>query len=167
MTAGDAITAYTWMINEDNTGTTSQRNPNPGSGCSPADAGYPDSCAWTSVAGLRSSAPVVAQGDETTLDGSTGITLPAGRYLISVMADGFKLDGTHFSVPADPGLIEVPLQPLPLPTATATAEVFADVTSANGQYDPGEDGLPGFTGKLADYLGQVNTDVFGNPLCTS
>ena len=41
----------------------------------------------------------------------------------------------------------VPLQPLPLPTATVEAEVFADVTSANGQYDPGEDGLSGFTGQ--------------------
>ncbi|MHB8893521.1 MAG: hypothetical protein ACYC65_15910, partial [Candidatus Limnocylindrales bacterium] len=148
-------------------GTNAQRTANAGSGCSPADAGYPDSCAWTSIAGLRSSAPVVAQGDETTLNGTDGITLDPGRYLISVLADGYKLDGTPFSVPADPGTIEVPLQPLPLPTATATAEVFADVTSANGQYDPGEDGIPGFTGRLADYLGQVNTDVFGNPLCTT
>ena len=167
VTEGQAVSVYKWMINEDNTGSNAQRNPNTGSGCSPADAGYPDSCKWTSIASLRSSAPVVAQGDETTLDGNTGITLPAGRYLISVLADGYKLDGTPFTIPADPGTIEVPLQPLPLPTATASAEVFADVTSANGQYDPGEDGLSGFTGKITDYLGQVNTDVFGNPLCTT
>ena len=60
----------------------------------------------------------------------------------------------------------MPLQPLPLPTTTIKAQVFADVTEANGQFDPGEDGLSGFTGKITDYLGQVNTDVFGNPLCT-
>ncbi len=47
VTAGQAVAEYKWMINEDNTGTNAQRNPNPGSGCSPADAGYPDSCAWT------------------------------------------------------------------------------------------------------------------------
>jgi hypothetical protein len=168
VTAGDAVAHYKWMINLDNTGTTAQRTADPGSGCSTQDAGYPDSCNWASIAGLRSSAPVVAQGDETTLNGADGLNLPDGRYLVSVLADGYKLDGTHFSVPlAGSGLVTVPLQPLPLPTATATAEVFADVTSANGQYDPGEDGLPNFTGKLADYLGQVNTDVFGNPLCTT
>ena len=66
-----------------------------------------------------------------------------------------------------PGVVVVPLQPLPLPTATIKAQVFADVTEANGQYDPGEDGLSGFAGKITDYLGQVNTDVFGNPLCTT
>ncbi len=40
------------------------------------------------------------------------------------------------------------------------------MTETNGQFDPGEDGLAGFAGKIADSLGQVNTDVFGNPLCT-
>ena len=91
-----------------------------------------------------------------------------GRYLISVLADGFKLDGTPFTVPMDePGVVEVPLQPTPLSTATIKAQVFADVTGANGQYDPGEDGLPGFAGFITDYIGQVTTDVFGNPLCTA
>ncbi|MCJ7711381.1 MAG: hypothetical protein MUQ32_11210, partial [Chloroflexi bacterium] len=164
---GDAVTSYKWMINEDNTGSTAQRNTNPGSGCSSQDAGYPDSCNWTSIAGLASSAPVAAQGDETTLNGTDFVTLAPGRYLISVLADGYKLDGTPFTVPLpDPGRVVVPLQPLPLPTATVKAQAFADVTSANGQYDPGEDGLPGFAGKITDYIGQVNTDVFGNPLCT-
>ncbi len=163
---GDPVTAFKWMINLDNTGTTTQRSANPGSGCSSQDAGYPDSCKWASIAGLRSSAPVVAQGDETTFP-SGGLDLPDGRYLVSVLADGYKLDGTPFSVPLeDPGTVDVPLQPLPLPTATIKAQVFLDVTEANGQYDPGEDGISGFTGKIADYLGQVNTDVFGNPLCT-
>ena len=84
-----------------------------------------------------------------------------------MLADGFKLDGTPFTIPMEsPGVVTVPLQPLPLPTATIKAQIFADVTSTNGQYDPGEDGLPGFAGKITDYLGQVTTDVFGNPLCT-
>ena len=168
VTEGTPVTAYKWMINKDNTGTTEQRSANPGSGCSSTDAGYPDSCHWTSISGLRSSAPVAAQGDETTLNGTTGISgLAPGRYLISVLADGYKLDGTPFTIPLEsPGLVSVPLQPVPLPTATIKAQVFADVTGTNGQYDPGEDGLPGFAGFITDYIGQVTTDVFGNPLCT-
>ena len=173
VTKGDAVPAYTWMINEDNTGTTVTRNANPGSACSAwldaahtqPNPAYPGSCTWTSIAGLASSAPVVAQGDESDI--ASGLDLPDGRYLISVLADGYKLDGTHFTIPMEaPGVVTVPLQPLPLPTATIKSQVFADVTSANGQYDPGEDGLPGFSGKITDYIGQVNTDVFGNPLCT-
>ncbi len=173
---GDPITTYKWIINEDNTGQNTTRNANPGGDCSAwldaahaqPNPAYPDSCKWTSIAGLASSAPVAAQGDETTLNTSTGISgLAPGRYLISVLADGFKLDGTPFTVPMEaPGVVEVPLQPSPLPTATIKAQVFADVTSANGQFDPGEDGLPGFAGYITDYIGQVTTDVFGNPLCT-
>jgi uncharacterized repeat protein (TIGR01451 family) len=164
---GDPIGAYKWMINLDNTGTTSQRTANPGSGCSSQDADYPDSCHWASIAGLASSAPVVAQGDQATFP-AAGLTLDPGRYLVSVLADGFKLDGTPFTIPMEsPGNVVVPLQPWPLPTATIKAQVFADVTEANGQFDPGEDGLPGFAGKITDYLGQVNTDVYGNPLCST
>ena len=174
VTAGDAVTTYKWMINEDNTGTTTTRNADPGSPCSPwedaahtvINAAYPGSCDWTSIAGLASSAPVVAQGTEADLGTGTSLDLPNGRYLISVLADGYKLDGTPFTLPAADGLVVVPLQPLPLPTTTIKAQVFADVTEANGQFDPGEDGIPGFAGKITDYLGQVNTDVFGNPLCT-
>ena len=67
---GDAVTAFKWMINLDNTGTTTQRNANPGErlldiGCrtipTPASGRRSPAC--------KSSAPVVAQGDETTLPG--------------------------------------------------------------------------------------------------
>ncbi len=39
---GDAIPEFKYVINIDNTGTTDQRSPEPGSGCSTADASYPD-----------------------------------------------------------------------------------------------------------------------------
>ena len=167
------VTSYKWMINEDNTGTTATRNAKPGGPCSPwtdtahttPNPDYPGSCDWTSISGLETNAPVVAQGTQDDLDTGTPITLPEGRYLISVLADGFKLDGTPFSVPAD-GQVVVPLQPWPMPAATVKAQVFVDVTETNGQFDPGEDGIANFSGKIADSLGQVNTDVFGNPLCT-
>ena len=93
---GDAISTYNYIINVDNTGTTVQRSPAPGTGCSPQDAGYPDSCKWTSIAGVPGSSPIYTQG--TQADFAPASTIPDGRYLISVLADGYKLDGKHFTV---------------------------------------------------------------------
>ena len=40
--------------------------------------------------------------------------------------------------------------------------------STNGQPDiPAERGLPGFAAQLNDVLGDISTDVYGNPLCTT
>ncbi len=174
-----AITTYKYIINVDNTGTTTQR-PNPTTGappvaCTPADPGYPDSCQWVSIAGAASNSPIYAQGDQT--DFGTGITFPAKctaaapcRYLISVLADGHKLDGAHFTVPlpnpVNGANVVVQLQPFPLPDATIQAAVFEDVSPVNGAPDlPAEHGLAGFVGHIADYIGEVTTDVYGDPLC--
>jgi SdrD B-like protein len=168
VTAGDPITAYRFIINEDNTGSTEQRETSPD--CTPENPDYAmgdaNPCAWTSVAGLASSSPIVTQGDETILNDATSLTLPDGRYLISVLADGYKLDGLHFSIPRANPLLTVDLQPDPLPTATVQALVFGDTSLADGQIDANEDGLAGFGGHIADTLGEVSTDVFGNPICT-
>ena len=117
--------------------------------------------------GAKSSAPIYTQGDQSDF-ATGGLTLPDGRYLISVMADGFKLDGVHFTVPLpDTGLVTVELQPTPLPTATIKAQIFEDISPTNSAPDlPIEHGLAGFTGQIKDYLGQIITDVFGNPICT-
>jgi hypothetical protein len=163
--AGDAVTEYSFIINEDNTGSTEQRNPS--QGCSPEDADYPASCHWASIAGLASSAPILTQGTQDDLSDSATLDLPDGRYLISVLADGYRLDGLHFTLPAEGGDLTVELQPTPLPTATIKAQVFADISQANGQYDPGENGLANFEGHISDVLGEVSTDVFGNPLCST
>jgi uncharacterized repeat protein (TIGR01451 family) len=160
----DPIAAFKYIINVDNTGETTQRTPS--AGCSPAGGtSYPSSCSWTSV-GIKSSAPIFTQGDEA--DFASGIDLPAGRYLISVLADGFKLDGIHFTMPlTEAAPLVVELQPTPLPTATIKAQVFEDISPTNSAPDlPAEHGLAGFRGQIADYLGQVITDVFGNPMCT-
>ncbi len=167
--AGDPVTEYKYIINIDNTGTTEQRSP--ADGCSPeAGAEYPASCDWTSIAGVAGSSPIYTQGDQSDFAGG-GLDLPDGRYLISVLADGYKLDGAHFSVPLpDPVFgsnLTVELQPQPLPTATIHAFIFEDISPTNGAPDvPVEQGLPGFVGHIVDYLGEVTTDVFGNPLCT-
>ena len=178
VTQGDAITNYKYIINIDNTGTTDQR-PDPITGalpvdCTPAGSNYPGSCDWVSIAGAATSSPIFTQGDQSDFAGNSGVTFPNSctelapcRYLISVLADGFKLDGAHFTVPLQgAGLVTVAMQPTPLPAATIQAEVFEDISPVNGAPDvPAEHGLAGFQGHIADYLGEVTTDVFGDPLC--
>jgi len=94
---GDAITQFKYIINIDNTGTTTQRSPS--GDCAPGGT-YPANCQWTSIAGVPGSSPIYTQGDQSDFSGG-GLTLPDGRYLISVMADGFKLDGAHFTMPVN------------------------------------------------------------------
>jgi hypothetical protein len=66
-----------------------------------------------------------------------------------------------------PVFVTVELQPHPLPTATIQAAIFEDNAITNGAPDvPVERGLAGFQGHIADYIGEVTTDVFGSPLCT-
>ena len=161
-TTGDPITEFQYIINVDNTGTTEQRSPL--DDCSPEAAGYPDSCNWTSM-GVSSSSPILTQGDQA--DFVAGLNVPDGRYLISVLADGYKLDGTHFTMPLDDAaIVEVLMQAPPLPDATIQAAVFEDISPVNGAPDlPAEHGLAGWTGVVRDTLGEVTTDVYGSPLC--
>jgi len=166
---GDAITTYKYIINLDNTGTTAQRSPAQGTGCSPQDADYPYSCAWVSVAGRANNSPIVTQGDQDDFNGvnSNGFDLPPGRYLISVLADNFKIDGAHFTVPIEnDGNVTVEMQPYDLPDATIQAEVFEDNAPTNSGPDvPAERGIAGFVGHITDYVDEVTTDVYGDPLC--
>lgn len=165
VTTGAPVTRYRWMINQDNTGDPTQAR---AAGCSPSDPSYPENCRWPSIRAQNGFAPIIAQGDETQLSENISRTLPAGRYLISVLADGYKIDGQWFSIPlSGSGIVTVAAQPLPLPTATIRAKVFEDSVSTNGQPDiPAEAGLAGFRATVADSLGEVTTDVYGNPLCT-
>ncbi|MBI5030104.1 MAG: IPT/TIG domain-containing protein [Chloroflexi bacterium] len=168
VTQGQVVSDYDYIIVRDDTGNSTQpRTPN----CSPAtDANYPANCEWPSIHAMSggSAGQVVTQGSQGNLNETTGINLPNGRYMISVMAEGFKIDGQWFTVPlADPGLVTVSMQPFPMPLGTLRIQVFED-SMTNGQYDPnsGERGLAGFVAHLDDVLGEVTTDWFGNPLCT-
>ncbi len=154
---------YKYIINIDNTGTTTQRSP--AEGCSPSSPGYPEACDWVSVAGRANNSPIFTQGDSG--DFGPGITLPPGRYLVSVLADGYKLDGEHFSVPIEnEGNVTVQMQPWDLPDATIQAAVFEDTAPTNSAPDvPVERGLAGFKGHITDYIDEVTTDVYGNPIC--
>ena len=169
---GAPITQFKYLINVDNTGVTTQRPTppfvnDPPAACSPSSAGYPASCLWTSIAGAPSNSPIFTQGDQS--DFPAGFDLPNGRYLISVLADGYKLGGAPFTVPftGPAGVVVVQLQPTPLPTATIQSAVFRDTAPTNSAPDvPAERGLAGFQGHIAEYAGEVTTDVFGQPLCT-
>jgi hypothetical protein len=166
ITEGAVISDYKFLINEDNTGDPAQpRSPL----CDPASNASLAGCEWPSIRAVPGAAPIVTQGDQSILNTTTGFALPDGRYLISVMADGFKIGGAHFTIPYDDanGPIEVALQPDPLPLATMRIQVFEDNQSPNGQMDaPVELGLNGFEGRISDVLGEISTDWYGNPLCT-
>ncbi|TKJ30226.1 MAG: hypothetical protein CEE40_05545 [Chloroflexi bacterium B3_Chlor] len=162
---GDPVTTYRFLINVDNTGDPSHpRSPD----CDPNYAAYPANCPWPSIRTQQGYAPIFTQGDQTILDDELmGIDLPPGKYLISVLADGYKIGGAHFTVPLpDPGLVTVQVQPYPLPAATMQIKVFDD-RATNGQFDtPLDRGLAGFRAIVGDIVGQVTADLFGNPICT-
>jgi uncharacterized repeat protein (TIGR01451 family) len=164
---GEVIPQYKYIINEDVTG-----NPNDSeANCRPATNPSLAGCEWPSIHKMQGDAPIVTQGDQNDFNGvlHSGFDLPNGKYLISVVADGYKIGGQHFSVPLDAAnnTIKVELEPNPLPTTTYRAMVFNDNASPNGAMDvPGEVGLNGFEGVINDVLGQISVDWFGNPLCT-
>ena len=138
---GDPVNAFKFIINRDNTGATNIRTAtgvcSPSYDPPPGEPGYPRSCPWTSLNADPDASPIVAQGDQDTL--AAGLDLPDGKYLISVLADGYKLDGAHFTMPlpAD-NPVEVEVQPMPLPDSTVKGQVFEDMAPTNGAYDAGE-----------------------------
>ena len=173
---GDAVTEYKWLINEDDTGDpgsltnqgTENCLPSTAAGGNTSDPNYADMCQWPSVRNTSGLAPIVAQGDQTDLNGKTALAnLPGGKYLISVTADGFKIDGQHFTVNGDSQEVIVEMNPTPLPLTTLRIEVFNDNTPVDATYEvDAEKGLAGFTAHLSDVMGTVSTDYYGNALCT-
>ncbi len=172
-----ATTTYQWLITAEDVG-----NPDDTfARCLPSggDAAFPENCQWPSIRGTAGNVPIVTQGDSTELNATTGLTgadaLPAGRYLISVLADGYKLGGGHFTIPHASPLETVALQPYPLPLGTVRVRVFHDNAPVDGTYEAGSEtgsqggqvNLNGFVAHLSDVLGEVTTDWFGNPLCTN
>jgi len=174
---GDAVTSYKWLINLDDTGDPGTLANQGTSSCLPAtaaggstDPNYADTCQWPSTRNTSGFAPIMAQGDETTLNGTTPLTgLPAGKYLISVTADGFKIDGQHFTVTSGATTpVSVGMNPTPLPLTTLRIAVFNDNAPVDATYEvDAEQGLAGFTVHLSDVFGAVSVDYYGNPLCTA
>lgn len=179
VTTGQPIAQFHWIVNEDNIGDPTYDEAN----CLPASArdantpaagtgDFPASCTWPSIRAIDGHSPVVATGDQSNWP-SAGLTLPNGKYLVSVTADGFKIDGAHFTVngetPQAPVAVQVQMNALPLPSATVRVNIFNDNASTNGQFDGEPESttdMSGFIVHLNDVAGEVEFDVYGNPLCT-
>ena len=177
--AGTAIAAYKWLINLDDVGDPGTALNQGTTECLPATAGvgvgstnpdFADTCQWPSIRKTSGQAPIIAQGNQTDLSSTTALQgLPPGKYLISVTADGFKIDGQHFTVVS--GQVGTPvsvgMNPTPLPLTTLRIQVFNDNTPVDATYEVNaEHGLAGFTAHLSDVFGTVGTDYYTNPLCT-
>lgn len=143
---GGALPAFTYLVNDDNVGDPGDPNPanHPGRRPTPSNS------------------PVVATGDE----GSATLSLPDGKYLITVRAPGYKLWGRHVTLPAQAGTIAVELLKQPLPLPKLVVHVFHDNAWVNSAPDTGEQGLGGFNVVLEDQSGgEVTVNHLGEPLC--
>ena len=172
--APTTLSDFQYIINQDNVGSVTQaRN----GGCNQADPSYPANCNWPSIRAQTGYAPIVTQGDASDFapggQFAGGLTLPNGNYLVSIIADGYKIDGAWFSIPAPaasggPAVVSATLNVAPLPAATLRAIIFNDNAPTNGAPDvPAEPGLPGFRVTVSDTLGEISNDVYGNPICSN
>jgi hypothetical protein len=169
----EEITDFSYLVNEDNTGTAFD-----------GPANQP------SYKPMASYSPIVAAGDETTA-GNIGlpdiapsiynpIADQVDRYFISVRAPGFKSWGQHvrFLDPAEEGTtrnVTIELIPEPLPLSSLRVFVFRDFAPLDGTpnfpVETGgeagfQGGLAGFHVVLHDTVGEVVVDWEGNPICS-
>jgi len=148
------------------------------------DPMFPNHCNWGGTRDSNTVDPIVTQGEQGVdangvahNDINSVTNLPDGNYIISVKADLATVDGqvvnanaeiggSHFTVPMT-SPVNVRVNEGPLPTGTLRIRVFEDAAPVDGTYEiDAENGLQGFRAYLTDQLGDVSTDVFGNPLCT-
>jgi Polysaccharide lyase family 4, domain II len=124
----------------------------------------------------ESNSPVVAEGGAIAGGPShTTVTLPDGRYLVSVRAHDHKMWGAYFTLPDDAdtaGNLTVHVQLTeqsedhPLPLGKIRVFVFEDNAWTNGAPDTEEAGLNGFKVGLEEQTGNaVTVDYNNNPLC--
>jgi len=198
----DPVTSYKWLITRDDVGDANDSKANclPPRGRTPSepdstDVGYSNRCQWPSARYTAGNVPILTHGNQADLSEGVALNVPDGDFLISVTADGFKIDGAHFTVrngalssvdgnpvdPLKPTTVTVGMQPFPLPLGTIRLRVFNDQAPVDGTYEagsqedsdcsatpePGRACLAGFTAHISDVLDEVTTDYYGNPLCTT
>ena len=149
---GDPLTTYNFVVNVDNTKLPT--DPLPGDTLS-----------------TESNSPIVAEGDQ---DQPT-VTLPEGRYLISMRSLDHKMWGNYLTLPdaaAADGTVTVNMELTtqsadhPLPLGKIRVFVFNDNAWTNGAPDTEEAGLGGFQVGLEEQTGSaVTVDYNNNPLC--
>ena len=156
-----AFPSYKYLIVENDVGSYEGTLGDPPLGCGPTDPGYPHDCDWPSIRTIKARAQVCNSGDSTEWNAANplAITRP-GKYMATVMAEGFKLCGGYFDVKmgADDDILVTPVcQEFPLPLGTIRLFVFEDSAPCNGQYDPGEKPLPDFGIGVNDLEGPIVT----------
>ena len=115
ITKGAPVTTFKYLVNQEDT----DNNTQAASACQPSGPSSTlSSCLWTSIRHLSGStnaapgpynpttgfqglvpdsSPVVTSGDQGDFANGGTINLPAGKYMISFVADGHKIDGAHFT----------------------------------------------------------------------
>jgi hypothetical protein len=119
----------------------------------------------------ESNSPIVAEGDQ---DHRT-VTLPEGRYLVSMRSLDHKMWGNYLTLPGDADAsgnltinMELTTQSAdnPLPLGKIRVFAFNDNAWTNGAPDTEEAGLGGFQVGLEEQTGSaVTVDYNNNPLC--
>src|SRR6476661_6868879 len=119
----------------------------------------------------ESNSPIVATGDQ---DHRT-VTLPEGRYLISMRSLDHKMWGNYITLPGDADAsgnltinMELTTQSAdnPLPLGKIRVFVFNDNAWTNGAPDTEEAGLGGFKAGLVEQTdSEVSVDYNNNTLC--
>ncbi|MFZ5634336.1 MAG: SdrD B-like domain-containing protein [Bacillota bacterium] len=151
------IPEFKFIVNEDNVGDPQVDIP----------AGARDPSLFPSLKPGASHSPVVATGEASPASAPV-VSLPEGKYLVSVLAPGYKMGGNWVTMTAGADItVEVELHPHPLPLSKIRVHVFHDNNPVNGEDDfPLEAGLAGFLIIIDDVVGEVTVDYFGNPLGT-
>ena len=122
----------------------------------------------------ESNSPIVRTGDQTR----NQVTLPNGRYLVSVRSLDHKMWGAYFTLPDDAAgtgtsgtlTLDIALTQQsadnPLPLGKINVFVFNDNAWTNGAPDTEEAGLGGFQVGLDEQTGSaVTVDYNNDPLC--
>lgn len=154
---GTLLPEYKFIVNENNVGDPQVEKP----------VDERDPALFPSLKPGASHSPVVAAG-EASAASTPVVSVPEGKYLVSVLAPGYKMGGNWVIVTADTDVtVEVKLYPNPLPLSKIRVHVFHDNNPVNGEDDfPLESGLEGFLIIIGDTVGEVTVDYFGNPLGT-
>ena len=155
---GDPIPNFKWVVNLDNSHDDASLT---------APASYSSVAATGEVRDGSGVAAGVMLDDTVDPDRGYLVTAFVNDGVGSLYPTDYKIGGAHFRMPDADGQVVVELQANPLPLATLKVQVFHDNRPVNGEQDVGfEDGLAGFHVTIADRVGEVTTDWFGNPICT-
>lgn len=151
---GDLIQAFKFIVNENNVGDPQVEIPEE----------ERDPSLFPSLKPGASYSPVVVTGEASDTSKPV-VSLPDGKYLVSVLAPRYKMGGNWVTMDGADQTLVVELHPNPLPLSKIRVHVFHDNNPVNGEDDvPLESGLEGFNVIIEDAVGEVTVDYFGNPL---